>query len=108
MEAQRLADGFKVAIKRIDNVFDNSRGRMDKRSAHLILREITILRKLGQHGAIAQLIDIIPPKDISKLDTFYLVFEFVDSDLGKIITSPQYLTYVDLYCKLCALFDEID
>ena len=73
-------------------MFDNSRGSINKRGAHLILREITILRKLGKHGAIAQLIDIVPPKNLDELNTFYLVFEFVDSDLCKIIQSPQYLT----------------
>ena len=91
VEARRLADDFKVAIKRIDNIFDNSRGSVNKREAHLILREITILRRLGTHGAIAQLIDIVPPKNYDELNTFYLVFEFVDSDLCKIIQSPQYL-----------------
>ena len=80
---------------------------MNKHGAKSILREITILHKLRGHGAIAQLIDIIPQKNLDELNTFYLVFEFVDSDLYKIIQSPQYLTNEHIqhimYQILCGL-----
>merc|ERR1712048_1394882 len=48
-----------------------------------------ILRTLREHEAIIGLIDILPPADIENFDTLYLVFEFVDTDLSKLIASPQ-------------------
>ena len=107
VEARRLRDSFKVAIKRIDHIWGSDH------NVKMLLRELVILRTLSNHGAIAQLIDIFPPKmeythqDENKDDDekkssqiphqrpfkcLYLVFEFVDSDLERIIESRQFLT----------------
>lgn len=84
--ARRIKDGFLVAIKRIQNMFEN------KQHTKMLLREMVILRKLGMHGAIAQLVDILPPKDMNNPETLYLVFEYVESDLERLILSEQRLT----------------
>ena len=116
VEARRLQDSFKVAIKRIDQIWGSDH------NLKMLLRELVILRTLSNHGAIAQLIDIFPPKmeyshqtqkinnnynynyndDEKKsneivryqrpFNCLYLVFEFVDSDLERLIESRQFLT----------------
>ena len=95
-----MSDGFEVAIKKIEAeaMFES------RKHAKMMLREIVILRKLGMHGAIAQLVDILPPKDFNNIDTLYLVFEYVDSDLEKLITSEQPLTLSAFCFLLLSLF----
>lgn len=75
-----------VAIKRIPRPFDQ------EVEATRIYREIFILRRLRGHECIIQLLNIIPPEDYSTFQDLYLVFEYVDTDLHKIILSPQYLS----------------
>lgn len=74
-----------VAIKKISNLF-----------IHLVdskrtLREISILRYL-QHENVVKLLDILVPEDPSNFDDLYLVFDFMQTDLHKIITSKQDLS----------------
>lgn len=86
-EARALIPQFaseRVAIKKVSNVFKN---RID---AKRLLREMVILRTVKSHEAIISLIDILPPKDMEKFDTLYLVFEFVDTDLSQLLLSPQH------------------
>lgn len=59
--------GKKVAIKRIDKIFE-----VTKR----ILREITLLRKL-RHPCVVELVEIIHPKNPNTFDTIYVVMEYV-------------------------------
>jgi len=73
----------KVAIKKVPHVFRNLT------DAKRLLRELVILRTVKTHEAIITLIDILPPDDIENFDVLYLVFEFVDTDLSKLINSPQ-------------------
>jgi len=73
----------RVAIKKVPNVF---RSMTD---AKRLLREIVILRLVRVHQVMITLIEILPPKDIGNIDSLYLVFEFVDTDLSKLIRSPQ-------------------
>ncbi|GBG27368.1 Mitogen-activated protein kinase 9 [Hondaea fermentalgiana] len=92
---------MRVAIKCIHNVFDQE---IDTKR---ILREVYILRHL-KHKNVIQLLDIVTPPDAEEnFNEIYLVFDFVDTDLHKLINSPQYLT-IDhvrtfLYQMLCAL-----
>lgn len=99
-EATRKSSGTRVAIKRIHNVFDME---MDTKR---ILREVNILRQL-KDDRIVKLLDIIPPENPHEFNELYLVFEFVETDLHKLLMTPQYLT-IDhvkflLYQLLCAL-----
>jgi len=75
-----------VGIKRIERPFDQD---VD---AKRIYREMHILRRLRGHPCIIDLKDIVAPDDISSFRDLYLVFEYVDTDLYKLIMSPQYLT----------------
>lgn len=90
----------KVAIKKIINVFDQ------EIDCKRLYREIHILRRLD-HPQVIKLLDVIPPENYESFNDLYLVFEFVDTDLHKLIMSPQYLTIrhiqVFLYQLLCGL-----
>lgn len=85
-EGKDVKTGRKVAIKKIPKVFDN------EIDAKRLLRELRILRMLRHHEAIVDLVDILPPKDPNTFNTIILVFEFVDTDLSKLIQSDQYFT----------------
>ncbi len=99
-QAEQMGSGRKVAIKRIHNVFDVE---MDTKR---ILREVNILRQM-EDERIVDLIDIIPPRDYANFNELYLVFEFVETDLAKLINAPQFLTTEHIkflmYQLLCAL-----
>lgn len=60
-----------------------------------------------RHPQVISLLDVIPPDNYDTFTDLYLVFEFVDTDLHKLIMSPQYLTIrhiqVFLYQLLCGL-----
>lgn len=75
----------KVAIKRILNMFD------DMTHAKRLLRELRILRSLV-HENVIEFREIIAPPDINNFVELYLVFEFVDTDLQKLINSNQHFT----------------
>jgi len=75
-----------VAIKRINNIFDQ------EIDAKRIYREMFILRRLRAHNCIIRLIDVISPSSPEDFNDLYLVFEYVDTDLYKLIMSPQYLS----------------
>lgn len=102
-EALDRETGNKVAIKRINGVFDLE---VDTKR---ILREVYILRHLEMENIcpqIVRLLNIIPPKT-GVFNELCLVFEFIDTDLHKIIQSPQMLSEDHiryfLYQMLCAL-----
>jgi len=77
-----------VAIKRIATAFEQ------EVDALRFFREIHLLRRLEGHDCIIQLLDIVLPESesVDDLNDLYLVFEYVDTDLYKLIMSPQYLT----------------
>jgi hypothetical protein len=77
-----------VAVKKISNAFDQ------EVDAIRLFREIHILRRLRGHACVIQLVDVIRPRssDLEHFHDLYLVFEYVDTDLYKLIMSPQYLT----------------
>ncbi|KAL7544485.1 hypothetical protein ACHAWF_007864, partial [Thalassiosira exigua] len=77
-----------VAIKRISRAFDQ------EADAVRLFREIHILRRMRDHPCVIKLVDVIEPPspDLGEFNDLYLVFEYVDTDLYKLIMSPQYLT----------------
>ncbi|KAL0218988.1 hypothetical protein P9112_004641 [Eukaryota sp. TZLM1-RC] len=81
----------KVAIKKINNAFDNP---IDGKRT---LREIQLLRHLD-HENIISLIDIIAPKSYKSFKDVYLVIEFMETDMYRIIQSPQPLTEEHCQC----------
>ena len=77
-----------VAVKKISKAFDQ------EVDAIRLYREMHILRKLRGHACVIQLVDVVQPhsSDPEHFNDLYLVFEYVDTDLYKLIMSPQYLT----------------
>jgi hypothetical protein len=87
---QGRPDAF-VAIKRIVGPFEQ------EVDAVRLFREIHILRllrTLGTNDCIVPLLDVVQPptEDLNDFHDLYLVFDYVDTDLYKLIMSPQYLT----------------
>jgi len=85
-EAKCMLTKKRVAIKKVPNIFNNT---ID---AKRLLRELCILRCLGQHRAIINMLDVVPPLDVKKFNSLAIVFEFVDTDLAQLIASKQYFT----------------
>ena len=90
-----------VAIKKIVHIFDNLT------NAKRLLREIKILRMLS-HGNLIGFRGLLPPA--TPLDTFNdlsMVFEYVDTDLQKLIHSNQHFSNLHiqffLYQLLCGM-----
>jgi len=85
-EAVKTSNNIKVAIKKVPKIFDND---VD---AKRLLRELRILRTLRNHEAIIDILDILPPKDLLTFNSLSIIFEFVDTDLAKLIASEQFFT----------------
>ncbi|KAF5753002.1 Mitogen-activated protein kinase 7 [Tripterygium wilfordii] len=80
----------KVAIKKINNVFEN---RID---ALRTLRELKLLRHIRHENVIA-LKDVMVPIHRNTFKDVYLVYELMDTDLHQIIKSSQPLS--NDHCK---------
>lgn len=76
--------GMKVAIKKMDGVFE------DEIDCKRILREINLLRKL-KHPYVIDIFDMIPPKNKENFETVYIVLKLSESDLKKVIKSAIHL-----------------
>jgi serine/threonine protein kinase len=75
-----------VAIKKVTNAFEHT---MDTKR---LLRETLLLRHL-QHTNILGIKDILaPPDEKGCFSTLYIITELMDTDLHKIIQSPQHLS----------------
>ncbi|KAL9190827.1 hypothetical protein ACHAXT_000533 [Thalassiosira profunda] len=77
-----------VAVKKISQAFDQ------EVDAVRLFREVHILRRLRGHACVIDLVDVIQPRscDLEHFNDLYLVFEYADTDLYKLIMSPQYLS----------------
>jgi mitogen-activated protein kinase 1/3 len=75
----------KVAIKKNINVFQN------RTSAKRILREIKLLSHCN-HPNIVRLLDIVNPLTVEDFDSMYLVLEYMQSDLHRVIYSDNILS----------------
>jgi len=84
----------------MDNIFD------DETDCKRILREIALLQKL-KHPCVVELIEILEPKDPKNFSTIYMVLEFAESDLKKILKSSLSLEILHIqtiiYNLLCAV-----
>ena len=100
IEAVKIKNKKKVAIKRIDSLFE------DLIDTKRILREITLLRFM-KNQYIVELIDIEYDKTNPNFDSIYLIFECLPSDLKKIFRSSMQLNSTDVkllvYHILCGL-----
>jgi len=75
----------KVAIKKITNVFE------DMVDAKRIMREVRMLVHFD-HPNIINLYDLVPPRNRNEFRDMYLVLEYMETDLHKIIYSKNVLT----------------
>ena len=64
----------------MDNIFE------DETDCKRILREISLMRKL-RHPFLVELVEIIQPKNPQTFTTLYVVMDYAESDLKKIIKS---------------------
>lgn len=90
----------KVAIKRMEGVFE------DETDCKRILREIKLLRKMD-HPFVVKLFDIIEPSDLDTFDALYIVLEYAESDLKKVVKSAIHLQILHIktviYNLICAV-----
>uniref|UniRef100_A0A915L040 Serine/threonine kinase NLK n=1 Tax=Romanomermis culicivorax TaxID=13658 RepID=A0A915L040_ROMCU len=77
--------GKRVALKKMPNVFQNLA------SSKRVFREIRILSSF-QHDNILGCLDILQPSNPHLYQEIYVITELMQSDLHKIIVSPQALT----------------
>jgi mitogen-activated protein kinase 1/3 len=81
VEAIHIATGTRVAIKRMEDLFG------DEEDCKKMVREILLLKDLGDCPYIARILDIIEPYDINNYSDIYIVLDYVDADLKKVIKS---------------------
>ena len=84
----------------MENIFD------DETDCKRILREISLMRKL-KHPFLVELVEILQPKNPQTFDTLYVVMEYAESDLKKIIKSNINLELLHIqtiiYNLLCGI-----
>ncbi|CAH8508527.1 unnamed protein product [Schistosoma rodhaini] len=77
--------GDQVALKRIPNIFESIV------SAKRAYRELKLLFS-SRHSNIVRLIDVVKVSNFSLFSEVSVLFEYMDTDLHKIIVSTQYLS----------------
>uniref|UniRef100_A0A3P9P548 Mitogen-activated protein kinase n=1 Tax=Poecilia reticulata TaxID=8081 RepID=A0A3P9P548_POERE len=78
-------DGRKVALKKMPNVFQNLV------SCKRVFRELRMLC-FFKHDNVLSALDILQPPQIDCFEEIYVITELMQSDLHKVIVSPQPLT----------------
>lgn len=78
-------DGRRVALKKLPNVFQSLV------SSKRVLRELKMLC-FFKHENVLSALDILQPPHLDFFQEIYVITELLQSDLHKIIVSPQHLT----------------
>src|SRR5688500_8538211 len=89
VEAIQKSTGKKVAIKRLNNIFE------DTIDCKRILREVVLLKMLN-HPNLVNIIEILEASDLKKFETIYVVLEHSQSDLKKLVKSPIHLETIHI------------
>lgn len=71
-----------------------------------MLRELVILRQM-KHPCVVSLIDVIVAGDLATFDQIYMVLEFCESDLKKLLKSSLHLEHVHIETILWNLLHAI-
>ncbi len=79
-EAIHKQSGKTVAIKKMDDVFS------DEEDCKKIVREMMLIKHLKSKYT-TKLLDIIEPVDVLTFDHLYIVEEYVDAELKKVLKS---------------------
>lgn len=85
-EAIHKPTGKKVAIKRMDDIF------ADDEDCKKMVREIKLLKAMNSSNFVTKLLDIIEPKNPQDFKDLYIVQEYVDADLKKVLKSSLTLS----------------
>lgn len=88
-EATHVPTKTRVAIKKVLNLFD------DNVDCKRVLREVHLLRRLN-HPNVVKLYEILEPKDPAKFDSIYLVMEYAQSDIKKLVKSAIHLQRIHI------------
>lgn len=78
-------DGKRVALKKLPNVFQSLV------SSKRVFRELKMMR-FFKHENVLACLDILQPPHLDFFQEIYLITELMQSDLHKIIVSPQHLS----------------
>jgi len=78
-------DGKRVALKKLPNVFQSLV------SSKRVFRELKMMR-FFKHDNVLSCLDILQPPHIDFFQEIYMITELMQSDLHKIIVSPQHLS----------------
>lgn len=101
VEAIHIPTQKRVAIKRLEDIF------FDVEDCKKMVREILLLKSLNDSPYVTKLLDIIEPHDINNFKDIYLVLEYMDADLKKVIKSSLVLTELHVqvitYNILCGI-----
>jgi mitogen-activated protein kinase 1/3 len=89
VQAIQKSTGKKVAIKRLNKIFE------DVIDCKRILREVVLLRNLV-HPNLVHIIEILEPSDLKTFDSLYVVLEYAQSDLKKLFKSPIHLELIHI------------
>ncbi|MES1909874.1 MAG: hypothetical protein MHM6MM_002561 [Cercozoa sp. M6MM] len=81
-----LRNGHKVAIKKITRAFD------DLIDAKRVLRELKLLRHLRGHENVIGMYDMLRPASRDEFEDVYMVLDFMETDMHRIIYSRNDLT----------------
>jgi mitogen-activated protein kinase 1/3 len=81
VEATHIATNTRVAIKRMEDIF------ADNEDCKKMVREIKLLMCMNQSNYITKILDIIEPKNLANFKNIYVVLEYVDTDLRKVLKS---------------------
>ena len=84
-KAQNLKTNQIIAVKRIANLFESIH------ESKRILREICLLHRM-KHANIIAIYDLLIEGDYDHFETLYILMEYCQSDLKKLIRSPIFLT----------------
>lgn len=70
-----------MAIKRLEDIF------LDAEDCKKMVREILLLKSFNDSPYVTKLLDIIEPSDTSNFKDLYLVLEYMEADLKKLLKS---------------------
>ena len=85
-EAIHVPTQKRVAIKKMDDIF------ADNEDCKKMVREVLLLKAMNSSFFITKLLDIIEPKDVNNFKDLYIVIEYVEADLKKVIKSTLALS----------------
>ena len=71
----------RVAIKRMEDLF------CDREDCKKMVREILLLKAMNSSSYITKLLDIIEPPSLNSFSEVYIVIEYMEADLKKVLKS---------------------